>query len=53
MNTIKRLRMRRNLTQQQLADRIGVDIRTVQRWEAQDSIRPRIVTLVTLALAAR
>ncbi|KKK53682.1 hypothetical protein LCGC14_3092330 [marine sediment metagenome] len=35
-NQIKRLRRRLKLTQRQLADEIGVDPRTVMRWENGD-----------------
>jgi transcriptional regulator with XRE-family HTH domain len=36
MRRLQRLRLEKFLTQQQLADQVGVDLNTVQRWEAGD-----------------
>lgn len=38
--TIKELRKEKGLTQQQLADDLGVDIRTVRRWECHETKVP-------------
>jgi len=38
---IRQLRKRRNLTQEKLAERLGVDPRTVQRWEQGSRPQPR------------
>jgi len=32
---IQQLRTERGLTQQELADRLGVNVRTIQRWESE------------------
>ena len=37
--TIRRLREGKKLTQQALADRIGVGCKAVSKWEAGDSLR--------------
>jgi transcriptional regulator with XRE-family HTH domain len=37
MRRLPHLRLRKFLTQQQLADEVGVDLNTIQRWEAGDS----------------
>lgn len=38
--TIKELRKENNLTQGQLADGLGVDMRTIRRWEYHQSKVP-------------
>lgn len=52
MNEIKRLREEAGLTQREMAERIGVDIRTYQRWEAKPMIPKKILTVVLAVLAA-
>lgn len=53
MNPITKARISQNLTQQQLADRLGVNIRTVQRWEARKGKIPmRIMLLLSVLLVA-
>jgi transcriptional regulator with XRE-family HTH domain len=47
MRRLQRLRLQQFLTQQALADNVGVDIFTVQRWEAGDRF-PRPQFLRTL-----
>ena len=48
---LKQLRTERKLTQQNLADHLGVKLRTYQYYEsdADDSHRPDLETLVVLA----
>ena len=47
---LKQLRKERKLTQQNLADHLGVQLRTYQYYEsADDSHRPDLETLVVLA----
>lgn len=48
MNKIKEYRLRKELTQQQLADRVGVDQSAVARWE-KGTADPTVINLVTLA----
>lgn len=40
--TLKELRKEHHLTQQQLADELGVNIRTIQTWENKEYKRTRI-----------
>lgn len=47
MSTIKNNRLKLHLTQQQLADLLGVKKQTVSEWERGNSI-PRYSTLVKL-----
>ena len=49
-NTIKQLRERRNLTQAELAERIGVSSKTVSKWETAKGL-PDISLLQPLAQA--
>lgn len=52
MNPITKARISQNLTQQQLADRLGVNIRTVQRWEARKGRIPmRIIVVLSVVLS--
>jgi transcriptional regulator with XRE-family HTH domain len=52
MRRLKRLRLARFLTQQQLANRVGVDLNTVQRWEASERFPwPRFLEQLCQALA--
>lgn len=48
MNKLKELREANNLTQQQLADMLGLDRTTVGKWEIGASL-PRGATLIKLA----
>ena len=48
MNKIKEYRLRKELTQQQLADRVGVDQSAVARWE-KGTADPTVINLVALA----
>lgn len=48
MNKIKEYRLRKELTQQQLADRVGVDQSAVARWE-KGTADPTVINLVSLA----
>jgi len=50
MNPVKKLREENGLTQQQLADRLKINIRTVQRWEEGRTVKPKIMFFVHLAL---
>jgi transcriptional regulator with XRE-family HTH domain len=50
MRQLQPTRVRRLLTQQQLADRVGVDLNSVQRWEAGLSF-PRSQHLARLCQA--
>ena len=36
-NNIKKLRMQRGMTQKDVADAIGANVRTYQKWESGDS----------------
>ena len=49
-NTIKQLREKRNLTQTQLADKIGVSSKTISKWETARGL-PDITLLEPLAQA--
>lgn len=48
VNKIKEYRLRKELTQQQLADRVGVDQSAVVRWE-QGKANPTVENLVSMA----
>lgn len=48
-NKMARLRQEAGLTQQQLANKIGVDLRTVRRWES--GMTPSGRSLIKLAAA--
>lgn len=48
MNKIKEFRFRRGLTQQQLADRVGVDQSAIVRWE-QGKANPTVENLISMA----
>lgn len=39
---IKELRTQLNITQQALADKLGVSVKTVKRWEANESKPSRL-----------
>jgi len=47
---IRRFRRRANLTQQDLAQRVGVSTRTIQRWEGGES-KPRGLSAKALVRA--
>ena len=51
-NTIKQLREKRNMTQAELAERIGVSSKTVSKWETAKGL-PDISLLQPLAQALR
>jgi DNA-binding transcriptional regulator YiaG len=44
-NDLKQARLQAKLTQQGLADKLGVNIRTVRRWEAGQCRIPHSVVL--------
>ena len=44
---LKELRLSRNLTEQQLADQIGVSLKTYKNYEAGRT-KPRIATIIKL-----
>src|SRR5712691_691389 len=48
INGLKQLREGRGLTQEQVAEKIGCDVRTVQRWEAGEQV-PRFKAQQKLA----
>lgn len=48
MNKIREYRLQKELTQQQLADRVGVDQSAVVRWE-QGKANPTVENLVSMA----
>lgn len=50
-NEIKAERLRRGLTQREMAALCGVDLRTYQRWEERTMISKRILTAVLAILA--
>ena len=50
---IKELRNQHRLTQKELAELIGVTVRTVERWEAGDrSPSPQVLELLQIKLSA-
>lgn len=49
MTLIKRIRLESGMTQEQLAYHMRVDVRTVQRWEAQESVSFRVLLAVCAA----
>ena len=49
--TIRAVRARLNLTQEQLADRLGVSFATVNRWEGGSSAPQRAAREAIIALA--
>lgn len=48
-NTLKRLRTEKNLTQEELAQRSGVDYKYLQKLEGQSPSSPTLSTLEKLA----
>jgi transcriptional regulator with XRE-family HTH domain len=51
MRRLQRLRLEKFLTQKALADKVGVDIFTVQRWEAGERFpRPELLRKLCEAL---
>ena len=48
MNPIKKYRLAKNMTQQDLADRLQINRSTIAQWETGGNI-PRVDTLVQLA----
>lgn len=48
MNEIRRLREQRNMTQEELAKKIGVGRSTVAKWESGDNM-PRAKQLIALS----
>ena len=51
MNPVKRLRLEKGLTQREMAERLGVDIRTYQRWEAKMSVSKKVLVSVMAAVS--
>lgn len=50
-NVLKSLRAERGLTQQQLADRVGIAVSIIGRLETKPGVDPRLSTLYRLAAA--
>ena len=48
MNQIRKMRIKKKLTQQQLAEKLGVKRTTVTLWESGKN-KPRVDTLIELA----
>lgn len=48
-NTLKKLRIEKNLTQEELAQRSGVDYKYLQKLEGQNPSSPTLSTLEKLA----
>lgn len=49
---VRSLRARLNLTQTEMAERLGCSLRTVQLWEREDGHAPGAATLLELARIA-
>lgn len=45
VNHIKQIRERKNMTQQELAERLGTSVRNIRRWENGESVPDAVISI--------